>query len=108
MTHLRLAWVLRAGTGLSTGLLPGACATKAPPRATVEQVSDSAAAVSKASAALGNIPNSPYRVTRFERRDSMYVIELIPEPSDPRVVDLGGGLVMVYFDGRVEIVQRYR
>jgi hypothetical protein len=38
----------------------------------------------------------------------MYVIELIPEPSDPRVVDLGGGLVMVYFDGRVEIVQRYR
>ena len=106
--QLRLACVLRAATGLSTGLLLGACATKALPRATAEQASDSAVAVSKASVALGNIPDSPYRVTYFERRDSMYVIELIPHPTDPAVVDLGGGVVMVYFDGRVKIVQRYR
>ena len=109
MIAFHLRGVLRITAGLSAGALAWGCAPQSPPRtALVEQVADSAVAVSRAAAALGDTSTIKYRVSRFERRDSVYLIELIPESSDPRIADLAGGLVMVYFDGRVEIVQRYR
>ena len=70
------------------------------------QVADSAAAVRAAGAVLRAPGRDSFRVIRFERTDSGFVVDLVPDLSTPSLG--GGGRVLVPPSGAPRLLLPYR